>query len=303
MRPSLSRAIPMGILGFLFGGLLVIILRSLQGLTPLWDTGAGIVLGVLMAAAFFVWGVGGFDPRMSVHGEEAEEVDEEAEATPGGLLRGSIWQIVTLLLLLLLAVAAFALLPGGPALTITADPMASTAQVGMFEMELPFGGPVVQVSQLVLFLVFIIIMFVSLGIAAAVISAALYALNRGIREAQTGGTAALAVAGGPSETALQTAGDGGASRPAARGGRGTLGTIIEIVKFVVLALILYLLFYYVLIGLVLPGSPLLMPLSLINAVIFAVLILRPAVVLRVLGRISGWVVRILRALPRVLFQK
>lgn len=303
MRPSLSRAIPMGILGFLFGGLLVIILRSLQGLTPLWDTGAGIVLGVLMAAAFFVWGVGGFDPRMSVHGEEAEEVDEEAEATPGGLLRGSIWQIVTLLLLLLLAVAAFALLPGGPALTITADPMASTAQVGMFEMELPFGGPVVQVSQLVLFLVFIIIMFVSLGIAAAVISAALYALNRGIREAQTGGTAALAVAGGPSETALQTAGDGAASRPAARGGRGTLGTIIEIVKFVVLALILYLLFYYVLIGLVLPGSPLLMPLSLINAVIFAVLILRPAVVLRVLGRISGWVVRILRALPRVLFQK
>lgn len=303
MRPSLSRAIPMGILGFLFGGLLVIILRSLQGLTPLWDTGAGIVLGVLMAAAFFVWGVGGFDPRMSVHGEEAEEVDEEAEATPGGLLRGSIWQIVTLLLLLLLAVAAFALLPGGPALTITADPMASTAQVGMFEMELPFGGPVVQVSQLVLFLVFIIIMFVSLGIAAAVISAALYALNRGIREAQTGGTAALAVAGGPSETALQTAGDGGASRPAERGGRGTLGTIIEIVKFVVLALILYLLFYYVLIGLVLPGSPLLMPLSLINAVIFAVLILRPAVVLRVLGRISGWVVRILRALPRVLFQK
>lgn len=303
MRPSLSRAIPMGILGFLFGGLLVIILRSLQGLTPLWDTGAGIVLGVLMAAAFFVWGVGGFDPRMSVHGEEAEEVDEEAEATPGGLLRGSIWQIVTLLLLLLLAVAAFALLPGGPALTITADPMASTAQVGMFEMELPFGGPVVQVSQLVLFLVFIIIMFVSLGIAAAVISAALYALNRGIREAQTGGTAALAVAGGPSEAALQTAGDGAASRPAARGGRGTLGTIIEIVKFVVLALILYLLFYYVLIGLVLPGSPLLMPLSLINAVIFAVLILRPAVVLRVLGRISGWVVRILRALPRVLFQK
>lgn len=303
MRPSLSRAIPMGILGFLFGGLLVIILRSLQGLTPLWDTGAGIVLGVLMAAAFFVWGVGGFDPRMSVHGEEAEAADEEAEATPGGLLRGSIWQIVTLLLLLLLAVAAFALLPGGPALTITADPMASTAQVGMFEMELPFGGPVVQVSQMVVFLVFIIIMFLSLGIAAAVISAALYALNRGIRDVQTGGTAALAVAGGPSETALQTAGDGGASRPAAPGGRGTLGTIIEIVKFVVLALILYLLFYYVLIGLVLPGSPLLVPISLINAVIFAVLLLRPAVVLRALGRISGWVVRILRALPRVLFQK
>lgn len=303
MRPGLSRAIPMGILGFLFGGLIVIILRSLQGLTPLWDTGAGIVLGVLMAAAFFVWGVGGFDPRMSVHGEAADEVDEEAEATPAGLLRGSIWQIATLLLLLLLAVAAFALLPGGLALTITADPLASTAQVGMFEMELPFGGPVVQVSQLVVFIVVIIIMFLSLGVAAAVISAILYALNRGIREAQTGGTAALAVAGGPSEAALQTAGEGGAARVAARGGRSTLGTIIEIVKFVVLALILYLLFYYVLIGLVLPGSPLLMPLSLINAVIFALLILRPAVVLRTLGRVSGWLVRVLQALPRVLFQK
>jgi hypothetical protein len=293
----------MGILGFLFGGLIVIILRSLQGLTPLWDTGAGIVLGVLMAAAFFVWGVGGFDPRMSVHGEAADEVDEEAEATPAGLLRGSIWQIATLLLLLLLAVAAFALLPGGLALTITADPLASTAQVGMFEMELPFGGPVVQVSQLVVFIVVIIIMFLSLGVAAAVISAILYALNRGIREAQTGGTAALAVAGGPSEAALQTAGEGGAARVAAGGGRSTLGTIIEIVKFVVLALILYLLFYYVLIGLVLPGSPLLMPLSLINAVIFALLILRPAVVLRTLGRVSGWLVRVLQALPRVLFQK
>lgn len=303
MRPGLSRAIPMGILGFLFGGLIVIILRSLQGLTPLWDTGAGIVLGVLMAAAFFVWGVGGFDPRMSVHGEAADEVDEEAEATPAGLLRGSIWQIATLLLLLLLAVAAFALLPGGLALTITADPLASTAQVGMFEMELPFGGPVVQVSQLVVFIVVIIIMFLSLGVAAAVISAILYALNRGIREAQTGGTAALAVAGGPTEAALQTAGEGGAARVAAGGGRSTLGTIIEIVKFVVLALILYLLFYYVLIGLVLPGSPLLMPLSLINAVIFALLILRPAVVLRTLGRVSGWLVRVLQALPRVLFQK
>jgi hypothetical protein len=170
-------------------------------------------------------------------------------------------------------------------------------------MELPFGGPVVQVSQLVVFIVVIIIMFLSLGVAAAVISAILYALNRGIREAQTGGTAALAVAGGPSVAALQTSGEGGAARVAARGGRSTLGTIIEIVKFVVLALILYLLFYYVLIGLVLPGSPLLMPLSLINAVIFALLILRPAVVLRTLGRVSGWLVRVLQALPRVLFQK
>jgi hypothetical protein len=38
-------------------------------------------------------------------------------------------------------------------------------------------------------------------------------------------------------------------------------------------------------------------------VIFTLLILRPAVVLRTLGRVSGWLVRVLQALPRVLFQK
>ncbi len=80
MQPGLSRAIPMAIIGFLFGALLVIVIRGLQGLDPLWAAGPGIVMTAFTTAGFFVWGMGAFNPKMSVHGEAAEaEAHEAAE--------------------------------------------------------------------------------------------------------------------------------------------------------------------------------------------------------------------------------
>ena len=126
MRPGISRAVPMGILGFLVGMIILVVIRSLQSLQPLMDPQLGLILGTVFAAVGFVYGMGAFDPRMNVHahapeeGEEAHalaEADhdhEEEEAQPGALLGGYMWQATTLLLLLLIGIIFFALLPGGP---------------------------------------------------------------------------------------------------------------------------------------------------------------------------------------------
>src|SRR5690606_22454241 len=107
MQPGLSRAIPMYVLGSLFGALIVIVIRGLQGLDPLWDPGPGIIMTVVIGSFFFIWGMGGFDPKMSVHGEHAEAVVEEVP-TPSRMLSASIWQISTLLLVVLIVLGGFA---------------------------------------------------------------------------------------------------------------------------------------------------------------------------------------------------
>lgn len=289
MKPGLSRAIPMGILGFLFGSLVVIIIRALQGLTPIYDPGPGIILSTFTTAAFFLWGVGAFDPRMSTHGEahEAAHAELEAEAAkPANLLAGSIWQIATLLLVLLVPLMAFAAF-GGLTLTITDDSFASTTAVGYYPIEI--GGTEIMVSQMVVFAAFIIVMFLSLAAAAGVIGYLLFALSRGITQTQTAGAAGTPAL--PART----------SEPAQP--RSTLDTIKTIVLFVVVFIVLYLLFYYVLIGLVLPNPPeLLFILSVVNALIFTLLILRPSLVLGAIGRVAGWLARLLRRLP-LIFQR
>src|SRR5262245_26698734 len=101
MQPGLSRAIPMAILGFLFGSLVVIVLRFLQSLDPIWAVGPGLVVSVIFTAIFFVWGMGAFNPAMSVHGEEAEAHHEEVDpdnAPPRHLLTSSVWSLTTIVL-------------------------------------------------------------------------------------------------------------------------------------------------------------------------------------------------------------
>jgi hypothetical protein len=184
MRPGLSRAIPFAIVGFLGGALLVIILRALQGLTPLWAFGPGIVVASFTTAFAFVWGMGGFDPRMSVHGEEAEHAHDEEEVPdkPTGYLTEAIWQLTTILLVALLVLFAVAWFPGGFTLRTTEVPDASLTSVGFVNMNV-FGVEFEGVSQLVLFIAFIMIMMVSLGVVAGGIGFAMYALSGGIANA------------------------------------------------------------------------------------------------------------------------
>src|SRR5215470_12229375 len=99
MQPGLPRAVPMGIAGFALGALIAIVIRMLQGIGPTSPeysgfVGPAMVLGAFISSGFFVWGMGAFDPRMSVHGEHAPAEAEEAKSeSPASILSGFTWQI------------------------------------------------------------------------------------------------------------------------------------------------------------------------------------------------------------------
>ncbi len=301
MQPGISRAIPMGILGFMFGALIVVILRTVQGLDPVWSAGPGIILSVIMGAMFFVWGIGAFDPKLSVHGEEAEEEAAHEEIAeqgdqPRSILFGYTWQITTLLIIFLLLVAGFALIPGGLALTQTVVPGASPATVGYVPMTLPFGGPEIQVSTLVIFIVFILWALVSLVIAAAIFAFVFSFLSRGLVEVKSAGGGTIAL---PPPSEPQAPPD-------------LRQRITTLVIFVVTFVVLYLVFYYVAIGLIFPQpqAPVLewfftpeqqlIIISAVNAFIFMLIILRTSLVLHVVGRVARWLAHVLRSVPRFL---
>ena len=306
MQPGLSRAVPMAILGFMFGALIVIVLRGLQGLDPLWLPGPGIVVTAFTTAGFFVWGMGAFDPSMSVHGEAAEAAHAQAaeeEAPPRKLLIGSVWQIITGVLVVMIVIGGFAALPGGLTLVQTVTPGASPTMVGYVPVDLPFGGPEVQVSTLVIFALFVIWAFLSLVAAAGAIGFVFYFLSRGVTEAKVvagGGTLALPASSQPEQTE-QTERDELRQR------------ITTAAIFLVTFVVLYLVFYYVAIGLIfpkpsVPGLSLIFPdssaqlavLSLVNAAIFTLVILRTQLVLNTIGRVAGWLARLLRRVPNIL---
>ncbi len=120
----------MGILGFGLGAFLVLVVRGLQSMDPVWDAGTGLVFATLFCAGFFVWGMGAFDPKMSAHGEEAHAEPDPDDAPPPALVSGITWQVAALLsvtIVILFAAGAYS----GLGLTITTDPLASRSMIGM----------------------------------------------------------------------------------------------------------------------------------------------------------------------------
>jgi len=364
MQAGLSRAIPMAIIGFMVGALITILIRGMQGLDPIWAAGPGLVLAGFMMAGFFMWGMGAFNPKLSVHGEAEEAVHEELEkeaAQPRAILFGSTWLLGTITLVLVAVLAAFALIPGGFGLTQTVVPGASTAMVGYTEVPLPFGGPTITVSTLVIFVVFILWTFASLAIASWIIAFVMSYLARGLRETAAAGRGAPALPS-PAEP----------ERPqrSTREQYTILGIVLVtfLVLFIVLNLflgiilphldlpilrwffdaptqvmlvalvaalvitfvalgrdrfifgmtfivtfvILYWVFYYVAIGLILPNPSLpvlslfmtnpqqLVMLSVVNALLFTLIILRPMGLLHTIGRFARWLAHVLRSVPRFL---
>ena len=84
-KPGLSRAIPALIIGFIASLAFVYALRVLQDMQPVWmnaDSSEGAQVGMVLAAfvsmATFMWGVGAFDPKMSEHGDHADEHEDQA---------------------------------------------------------------------------------------------------------------------------------------------------------------------------------------------------------------------------------
>lgn len=284
MQPGLSRAVPLAILGFLIGTGILMLIRALQSLDPVLDTQLALVMGALFCAGFFVWGMGAFDPKMSEHAHEPGEgehalahIEEEHEAeTPLKIIGGYMWVFVTLLLAVILVIAFFGFLPQGPALKTVSDPMGDVAAIGMFPVEI--GNQTIMVSKLIALIAFVAFMFLSLLVAAGAIGFVMNMLGEGAKEAKVSTQTAI----GPGVLA---------ERP------GILSRLILIGIFIVLTVVLYLLFYYILIGLVLPTAPFLGLISWVNAIVFAILILRPRAVARLIGRVAGIVARFLRRIP------
>lgn len=283
MQPGLSRAVPLGILGFLVGTGLLMLLRALQSLDPVLDAQLAIVMGSLFCSAFFVWGMGAFDPKMSEHAHEPGAEDEHAHAeeeheveTPIKILGGYMWVFVTMLLAVILVVAFFGFLPQGPALRTVGDPMGDVAAIAMFPVEI--GNQTIMVSKLTALIAFVAFMFVSLLIAAGGIGLLMNTISEGSKEARATPRTAI----GPGPLAERS---------------GIVARLLFIAIFIVLTVILYFLFYYILIGLILPTAPFLGLISWVNAVVFAILILRPKAVAKAVARGAGIVARFLRRIP------
>ncbi|MBZ0292014.1 MAG: hypothetical protein K8L99_05535 [Anaerolineae bacterium] len=288
MQPGLSRAIPLGIVGFLIGTALLILIRALQSLDPWFDAQLALIMGTFFCAGFFIWGMGAFDPKMNVHAHEPEEgeehavvvAEEEAEeepAKPFQILSSYGWTITTILLLLILALAGFAYLPTGLTLQTVSQPEGNMAAVGFYETQL-FGQTIVF-SELVSLLIFVGVMLLSMVAIAGVIGITFFGLSRGVTEVATTNNTQLP------------------PPPLAREQPSTISRLLFWVMFVVLFLVLFALLYFVLIGIVIGPGPLNLVLSLSQALPLAFIILRPRGTARVVGQAAGWLARQLRRLP------
>jgi hypothetical protein len=164
-HPGFYRAVPGAILGFVIGELIVVGLRSMQGLSP-WDPGVAIVLAPFTMMAGWMWGLGALNPKLSQHGEhhdehaiveaEAAEAHRAEEGSPAGMFFTEVWKSATLPLLLLLIVFAFANIPGGFGIQIANDPEANAAVFSnAVTLQLPFIADPVQTTQMAIFLVFV----------------------------------------------------------------------------------------------------------------------------------------------------
>jgi len=97
-KPGLQRAIPYMILAFVASLIFVYAVRSLQNMDPVWvnaDTSEGAQVGLVLAAfasmGAFMWGIGAFDPKMSEHGDHADEAHEETAPEKEFSLNTSGW--------------------------------------------------------------------------------------------------------------------------------------------------------------------------------------------------------------------
>jgi hypothetical protein len=202
LQPGLARAVPMGILGFIGGALLALVIRMIQGLDPAGSAGAAFVLGAFISAGVFVWGIGGFDPRMSVHGEHAEEEQEHAvvkvtpaaDPPPVSILGAFTWQVTFWTIVCVLVIAVFAFLPSGPHIRNVHPGQGDVSGVGFVALggiyqpireflqtatslellpRLSDELSAIQISYLVLFVVFVAITMISLFLAGALIAGAM----------------------------------------------------------------------------------------------------------------------------------
>lgn len=184
MRPGISRAVVGAILGFGVGALIVTGLRVAFEFTPYWNLGLVLVMGTFTMAYGAIWGIGGFNPRMSAHPDDSkpqptyEEMAEEAGWR--GVLSSTTWQMTVVTLLLIFGLIVLALIPGF-GLNVTSAPDASVKGFGTVQLEV--FGDTFPVNQAVLLVGFVLFTMLSLAVAGAVIGGIFFALSRGVENA------------------------------------------------------------------------------------------------------------------------
>jgi hypothetical protein len=212
-KPGLARAIPLAILGFMLSAVIVFAIRFFQQMDPIYDARVNLVLAPFIMSFAFIWGMGGFDPRMSEHAHPPHEDhdDKDAIIDPGkaikadsadsghhppdlaanpssafGILTGQLWTVMALTMLLIGAFFVLALLPTGLRLDTTADPAASPAIFATnMEFLTPLGMEIndtnlIQADKLTVFAGFIIFTMVSLLAFGGGIAFLFYWLNQGV---------------------------------------------------------------------------------------------------------------------------
>lgn len=192
-RPGISRAIPGALFGLAAGAFAVYVLRAVSGIEPYWDPGVALVLAPFTMIAGWMWGIGAFNPKLSEHGEHAEETalasaeehaHTEDQESPIGILLSQIWKIFTFPLLAFLVFFALAALPTGLQVETTDIADASTAAFANdVVLELPILGTV-ETTQLVMFLGFVVFAIVSLLVFAGIIGFLLYMGSQQVAVAQ-----------------------------------------------------------------------------------------------------------------------
>ncbi len=185
MRPGISRGAVGALLGFAAGALVVTLLRLGFGFTPYWNLGLVLVLGIFSSAAGAVWGIGGFNPRMSEHPDDSvpPPTIEEMAAESGwrGVLSNVTWQVTAIVTLLTFAIIVIALIPGF-GLNVTRIPEASPKGFGTFELEA--FGEVFPINQGFALIGFILFTMLSLAVTGAVLAGVFYLLSRGVTAAE-----------------------------------------------------------------------------------------------------------------------
>lgn len=201
MTYGLNRALPMTVIGFLLGAGFVILLRALQGMDEVWHAQIGLIVGGVVAAIFFLWGIGAYSSKMAEHhvpepgedefGNELPVEDHHHhEEVPGAVLTSTIWTVAFWTMVIFAGLLIFAALPGGFGYTVSADAAANANANGYFPLQWA-NGETLFVSKLAAFIVFVAITMISLFGASWLIAKGLFSLNANIKEVKAVGNQPL----------------------------------------------------------------------------------------------------------------
>jgi hypothetical protein len=181
MLPGIARGTAGTLIGIFVGATIVTLLRVVIGIEPFWNTGLAMTMGIFMGAAGMIWGMGGFNPKMSEHADDSvppPTPDELAEREgPLSVLGGTSWLMGFVSLITLIVLIGLAYVPG-LGLTVTNDANSSVKSVGTVPMTL--FGTEFMVSQVVLLLIWVGITIVSLAIAGGILAWVFFVLNGGV---------------------------------------------------------------------------------------------------------------------------